>query len=169
MRYFIDTEFIERPCTIDLISLGIVREDGNMYYAESLETNWAFANDWVIEHVKPNLIGDSVSNTLAGISGDVHQWIGDDTPEFWGYYADYDWVVFCWLFGTMMDLPPGWPMYCRDLKQLLDERNISREAINQQVRPAPTTHNALDDARWVRHVYYWVTRHDDNVWMMKDR
>lgn len=42
-------------------------------------------------------------------------------PEFWGYYCDYDWVLFCSLFGTMMDLPKGFPMYCRDVKQLLDE------------------------------------------------
>ncbi len=39
-------------------------------------------------------------------------------PEFWAYYADYDWVVLCQLFGTMMDLPAHWPMFCMDIKQL---------------------------------------------------
>ncbi len=29
MKYWIDTEFIERPCTIDLISAGLVAEDGH--------------------------------------------------------------------------------------------------------------------------------------------
>jgi hypothetical protein len=28
MKYWIDTEFIERPYTIDLISAGLVAEDG---------------------------------------------------------------------------------------------------------------------------------------------
>lgn len=42
--------------------------------------------------------------------------------EFYAYYADYDWTVFCWLFGRMIDLPPDFPMYCIDLKQILDER-----------------------------------------------
>jgi hypothetical protein len=42
--------------------------------------------------------------------------------EFYAYYADYDWVAFCWLFGKMMDLPTGFPMYCFDLKQILDEK-----------------------------------------------
>ena len=28
MKYWIDTEFIERPYTIDLISVGLVAEDG---------------------------------------------------------------------------------------------------------------------------------------------
>lgn len=46
-------------------------------------------------------------------------------PEFYAYFADYDWVVFCWLFGKMMDLPSGFPMYCKDLKQILDDKAMS--------------------------------------------
>lgn len=42
--------------------------------------------------------------------------------KFYAYYANYDWVVFCWLFGKMIDLPAGFPMYCIDLKQMLDEK-----------------------------------------------
>ena len=43
-------------------------------------------------------------------------------PEFYGCYADYDWFLFCSLFGVMKDKPAGFPMYCRDLKQMLDEK-----------------------------------------------
>lgn len=32
MRYFIDTEFIEKPNTIDLISIAIIAEDGRELY-----------------------------------------------------------------------------------------------------------------------------------------
>lgn len=46
----------------------------------------------------------------------------DDFPNFYAYYADYDWVVFCQIFGKMIDLPKGFPMYCRDLKQNLDDK-----------------------------------------------
>lgn len=42
-------------------------------------------------------------------------------PEFYGYYSDYDWVVFCQLFGKMINLPNGFPMYCIDLKQMLED------------------------------------------------
>ncbi len=46
---------------------------------------------------------------------------GDDkVNEFYGYYADYDWVVFCWLWGRMIDLPKGFPHYCKDLIQIFD-------------------------------------------------
>jgi hypothetical protein len=43
MKYFLDTEFAEtggtENPTIDLISLGIVAEDGREYYAESSQFN----------------------------------------------------------------------------------------------------------------------------------
>ncbi len=51
-------------------------------------------------------------------------------PVFYAYYADYDWVVFCWLFGNMIALPSGFPMYCRDLKQMLDERLMIQHPVN---------------------------------------
>ncbi len=35
MKYWLDTEFIERPYSIDLISVGLVAEDGREFYAES--------------------------------------------------------------------------------------------------------------------------------------
>jgi hypothetical protein len=35
VKYWIDTEFIERPYTIDLISVGLVAEDGRELYAET--------------------------------------------------------------------------------------------------------------------------------------
>lgn len=56
--------------------------------------------------------------------------------EFYGYYADYDWVVFCWLFGKMNNLPAGFPYYAKDLKQIMDEKltgNITRN--NQTLDP----------------------------------
>lgn len=33
MKYFLDTEFIEDGVTIDLISIGIVSDDGREFYA----------------------------------------------------------------------------------------------------------------------------------------
>ena len=52
--------------------------------------------------------------------------------QFYGYYCDYDWVVFCWLFGRMIDLPKGFPMYCIDLKQLLDDKVSNMEFRKQK-------------------------------------
>lgn len=66
-----------------------------------------------------------------------------DKPEFWGYYADYDWVVMCQLHGTMMDLPKEWPMYCCDIKQWCDQ--LGNPQLPEQGKDE---HNALADAHW---------------------
>jgi hypothetical protein len=44
LKYWIDTEFIERPYTIDLISIGLIAEDGREFYAESSEVDWSKAS-----------------------------------------------------------------------------------------------------------------------------
>lgn len=47
--------------------------------------------------------------------------------SFYSYYGAYDHVALCWLFGKMIDLPKGFPMYTIDLKQMLDEKAESKE------------------------------------------
>ncbi len=202
MKYFIDTEFLEgtqrygwfvketKP-TIDLISIGIVREDGKAYYAVFNDFNFDEAwnrcdiqdrgvdgirktywiRDNVIRKIWLDYIGGehkahfypfTYKNMKAyfekhgrkriQVANDICAFIyGDDCggsgmsalemamryeindksliPEFYAYYSAYDWVAFCWIFGKMIDLPKGFPMYCRDLKQIFDEKvdNITLE------------------------------------------
>lgn len=141
MIYVIDTEFAERPGSIELISIGIAAEDGRTYYAENAEFSGE-CNDWVRENVLPKLTGRSAS--ISVIADEILAFVsGDDHPEFWAYYGDYDWVVFCWLFGSMVDLPTGWPMLCMDIQQ---------EWLMAGQPPKPPEpsdeHNALADALW---------------------
>ena len=94
-------------------------------------------------------------------------------PEFYGYYADYDWVVFCWLFGRTIDLPEGFPMCCIDLKQELDNKadrlrlpntELSKEQMIETIKgtanyPKQTNeHNALADARWNYELYKFLNK-----------
>jgi 3' exoribonuclease, RNase T-like len=155
MRYFLDTEFLENGPEFPLIllSIGIVSETGAEFYAVNEDAPLELANDWVKANVIPHL-GDEYKVPIKKIGPQILRWVYDkEKPEFWGYYADYDWVVFCQLFGTMMDLPKGWPMYCRDLKQWCD--SLGNPALPKQTS---TEHNALADARWNRDVYDFLTR-----------
>jgi hypothetical protein len=169
MKYFYDTEFIEDGKTIDLISIGVVAEDGRSYYAISTEFNPRRASQWVKENVlahlperRVNLSDVSVSprmkeDSLAWksrkqIRADLLSFIGDDPrPEFWAYYADYDHVALCQLFGTMMDLPKGWPMYTRDIKQLCV--SVGNPKLPEQGKGE---HHALADARWNRQAHEFL-------------
>ena len=164
MKFFIDTEFAERPCSIDLISIAIVAEDGREFYAESSDFQDHMAGDWVKANVLPQLWsrrgdleefkawdGHGRLMSRKEIASEVRRFIGEDKPEFWGYYCDYDWVVFCWLFGSMMDLPKGFPMYCRDIKQLCDSMGNTRLPPNGK-----DVHHALHDARWIKSTLAWL-------------
>jgi hypothetical protein len=151
LKIFFDTEFIERgpQYPITLLSIGIVREDGQEYYAVNANADHDTANDWVKANVLPNL-GDSPPKSRMLIAREIAEMAGAE-PEFWAYYCAYDWVVLCQLFGTMMDLPKGWPMYCNDLK--IETKLYG----NPRLPPQETTeHNALADARWVKSSYYWL-------------
>lgn len=215
MKYFYDTEFLEgsqrrrflgipfgnTPPTIDLISIGIVDEDGREFYAISsefnleeawnrydLKVNKAFPSGpeynrvyWIRENVlKPIFYGwagkdvnfhelDNFTyknfknllkkhgKTRAEIAKGVVNFItpdletsynteeGESQPELYGYYADYDHVTLCWLFGKMIDLPKGFPMYTKDLKQIIGDKKLLPSSKN--------AHNALEDARWNKKLY----------------
>lgn len=178
MRYYFDTEFIEDGKTIDLISIGIISEDGRELYLCNKECEFSKASDWVWDNVlKPMGVikrpGDGAMYPIdpgtwvsrLEIQDKVLEFCGGHlcetgyfrlkseapTPEFWAYYADYDWVVFCQLFGTMMDLPQGFPMYCRDIKQWADMLHV--ESLPEQ---ATGEHNALEDARWNKQAWEYL-------------
>ena len=122
------------------LSIGIVAQDEREYYAINRNCRMEFASDWVRKNVISQLPpkeptpeikidGESILDKYTSllwkprkaIASEIISFVGDDPDlEFWAYYADYDWVVFCQLFGTMMDLPKGFPMYCRDIKQECD-------------------------------------------------
>jgi hypothetical protein len=151
MRYWFDTEFIEDGKTIVLLSIGIVAEDGRELYLENLSADLSRASPWVQENVIPHL--DLVQHGVAReeIGPKVLTFVGTEKPEFWAYYADYDWVALCQLYGTMMDLPKGWPMYCRDVKQFCDD--LGNPKLPEQTS---TEHNALADALWTREAWEFL-------------
>lgn len=262
LNYYIDTEFLEgsqskrffgievgktKP-TIDLISIGIVCEDGREYYAVSKDFNlweawnrfqWKYQEDnptilpetrkekeyWIRENVLKPLFFDlwdknqNLSNfhrigriftyenmkrllrlygkSSSEIKTDLIQFILDPeeqalekwldgadsyfkavsdysviTPVFYAYFADYDWVVFCWIFGRMLDLPGKFPMYCKDLKQILDDVQEVRYGLTRDnqgnlyndIKKLPNypvqnnEHHALYDARWDRELHKFLNK-----------
>jgi hypothetical protein len=174
VRFFYDTEFIEDGRTVDLISIGIVAEDGREYYAVAKDAPWKrIANhQWLRENVArylPRIHGDRrlqvshrrnpmaldfdspLMRDRATIAREVVEFIQPQqgkSTELWAYYGAYDHVVLCQLFGTMMDLPEGMPMWTHDLMQLWE--TAGRPEKPEQREGA---HNALHDARWNAALY----------------
>jgi len=165
-RFFYDCEFMEEPGYLELISIGVVDESGEReFYACSLEADRNRANSWVRENVIPKLPDkDSMSGYIP-----VWMWrdeirrrllafltpTEDDPVELWGYYADYDHVLLCWIFGRMVDLPPGMPMLTLDLQQeiLRIKSSIKSKLIDKAIPSPKNEHDALADAKWNREVW----------------
>lgn len=171
MLYALDTEFMEDGRTIELLSIGLVAEDGRELYLENVCANRHKANPWVREHVLPHLHpldcpddghedcplsmptstdGVYAPDTWAqygGLQGRIVRFCGQ-SPTFLTYYGAYDWVALCQLFGPMMDLPKDWPMYAHDLRSMLDR--IGRQDVTQ---PDDMPHHALSDAQWIMETY----------------
>lgn len=148
MKIWFDTEFIDNGKTIDLISIGLVREDDSKLYMEHSGCNRDRASDWVKMNVFPYLGSVKDGFSRREIASAVHKFVGD-MPEFWAYYADYDWVVLCQLFGTMMDLPKEWPRFCMDVKQACVM--AGNPILPKQ--DEKTKHCAIYDAIWTKLAY----------------
>jgi hypothetical protein len=156
MRFFLDTEFIAAGTRLDLISLALVANNGKEFYAVSTEFDEAQCSDWVRLNVLPHLPERGKSGawmTRAEMAGRLKHFIdkqrGTETAEFWAYFAAYDWVLFCQLFGSLVQLPEGWNELCWDLRQWA--YHLGEPLLPQQ--PEEEKHDALADARWNRVIY----------------
>lgn len=138
-------------------------------------------NTWLREHVWPSLpttpIPDSawprvVHQSLGRldmndpavtrrriIADEVKEFLLDplsDDPtgqiELWADYAAYDHVVLAQLWGSMIALPAGIPMFTHDIQQAA--RGVSGGLPEQETGQ----HNALADARHVRTLYEHLHR-----------
>jgi len=155
-RYFFDTEFVDDGKTIDLISIGIACSDGRYYYAVNKEAKLYLAGDWVKQNVIPQLPLECdephLWRTRAQIASDIKLFAPPETrPEFWAYFADYDWVAFSQIFGSMLSLPDGYPYFCMDLKQY-------SKMLGDPPHPKQLggEHNALEDALWNKRLYEYL-------------
>ena len=158
MLFWFDTEFLDNgDGALHLVSLGIVAEDGREYYAVNAECPLELANDWVREHVLPHVRRDLSIPTRHVSKREIRDdllgfiTVGGPEPEFWGYMAAYDWVLFCGLFGTMQSFPDGWPKYCRDLRLWADFLGSPELPVQNE-----GYHHALWDARWNRQTWQYL-------------
>jgi hypothetical protein len=163
MRIYYDTEFLEDGRTIELISIGMVAEDGRTYYAANrdMPVRRIRKHQWIMDNVVPGLpkgYGDMRNHMSprwlfhyddprvkrhATIAREVAEFI-QATPdaELWAWYGAYDHVALAQLWGPMIDLPDGVPMWTNDLRQ--EAHRLGNPEMPEQ---ESGVHNALADAR----------------------
>jgi hypothetical protein len=146
VRFFYDCEFIEDGRTIDLVSIGVVGEDGREFYAVSTQFDPAKAIDWVKRNVLDKLPspGNPAWRAPARIREDLLAFLLEPgTPiELWAWMAAYDHVALCQLWGDMRSLPRPVPRFTHELRQRWEDAGSPP----QPPQPADQ-HDALADAR----------------------
>lgn len=92
-------------------------------------------------------------HTITKIAIDVHKFIIETPrPSLWAWYGAYDHVFLAQLFGKMIQLPPGVPMYTNDL--MTEVERLGRPYVPEM--PGRTHHNALSDAKEVKWRRQWL-------------
>jgi hypothetical protein len=110
--------------------------------------------DWPC--VVPVLAPAGVDKDRFSIAGTVASFIQTaPDPELWAYYGAYDHVVLCQLWGPMIDLPEGIPMWTNDIKQ--ECMRLGNPRLPQQLSGE---HNALNDARHNRAMHQFLIAQD---------
>jgi hypothetical protein len=151
MNYYMDCEFNEQGGQIDLISIAIVNDMDRSICVTSSEFDLAAAKakPWLVENVLAQLPPPELWKTRKEIAADIIAFVGKDPkPRFWAWFASYDWVIFCQLFGGMLNLPNKWPQYVMDLKQEHALAGSPRLPLQMDGQ-----HDALEDAKWNKVVF----------------
>lgn len=161
MRFFVDTEFINRDQRIYPMSIGIVAENGDEFYAVFADIPFHLADQFVRKQVIPYLEGPGLDRKE--IAEQVYNFVrshcevseGDQVaaPEFWGDYCAYDFVILSQIFGTFDTWPSGWPFFMWDLQQ---HQKWTRLDAPDFRPPDEPEHHALADARHIRRQWKWI-------------
>jgi len=145
-RYFYDCEFIENGRTIELISIGVVSQDGREFYAVSTEFDSETAGPWVRRNVLDKLPSpsDQCWSSRARIRDELFSFLtSPGLPiELWAWYAAYDHVVLGQLWGAMPSMPREIPKLTREIRQHWEIAGCPPIP-----EPSLLRHNALADAK----------------------
>lgn len=182
MNIFYDTEFIDNGYDIDPISFGMHREDGAEYYAINdsiIVINDAVQNKWLRDNVVSQLPVEITGGSIRAfqVFSDRHHYdyrmlkpltkireeieafvLGTPDVQLWADYAAHDHIVLTQLFGPMMELPPGFPMYTNEFRTLLMANgNPEIPPYRVPIGAVYREHHALYDARELAYRYDHLT------------
>ena len=167
MRIFFDTEFTGLHKNTTLISIGIVAEDGNTFYAELTDYDNNQIDKWLQDNVIDNLIMNrsEVSNYSSWntkIKGDskviretLAMWLYQYSDiEVWSDCLAYDWVLFCDIFGHAFNVPKQVYYIPFDICTLMKVKSVNPDIDRVEFSGLKLKkHNSLDDAMMIKVCY----------------
>lgn len=166
-RLYYDSEFTGLRQNTTLISLALVSDQGETFYAEFSDYETAQVDDWIHKNVIQNcqwLDGQSkpfahtkngsveIFGTRSDITRALKNWLTRfEKIEIWADCPAWDWVLFCELFGGAQSLPSQIHYMPGDLATLLRAKKIDPDIPREQLAKLDSDntnkHNALWDAQ----------------------
>lgn len=177
MKVFLDTEFTGLHQHTTLISIGLIDEQGKMFYAELNNYNINQVDEWIEENVIKHLTYNhtlmalniskhndvSMKGTSDAVASELRRWLSQyDSVEIWSDCLAYDWVLFNELFGHAFNIPSNVYYIPFDICTLMKikgvDPDVNREKfagqlIKSDVQHYPK-HNSLWDAKIIKDCYF---------------
>lgn len=166
-KVFFDCEFTGLHKDTTLISIGLVAETGERFYAELNNYDNEQLNEWLEENVMANLWCKSEVNELNTpdyyywgdtdfVAEKLKQWLLQfNKVEMWSDCLAYDWVLFCDLYGHEFYIPSSVSYIPMDISTMFNLCDIDPD-INREdfvgISEADK-HNALHDAMVIKACY----------------
>lgn len=158
MKVFFDTEFTGLHQNTTLISIGLVAEDGDWFYAELNDYDQSQVSDWVQQNVLNNRRFQEKNRlTTEHLKERLQTWFHKfDYVEIWSDCLAYDWVLFNNIFGDAFSIPKNVYYIPFDICTLFKAKGIDPD-INRELFAETSVlsekHNALHDAIVIKHCY----------------
>lgn len=154
MRIFFDTEFTGLHKDTTLISIGLVAENGDKFYAELSDYAKDQLDPWLSENIIANLTGTNVM-TKAELSVQLQLFLSKyDAVEMWSDCLAYDWVLFNDIFGGAFTIPKNVYYIPFDLCTLFKLKGIDPDVSREEYAGVGgVKHNSLHDAKVIKACY----------------
>lgn len=160
MKIYFDTEFTGLKKDATLVSIGLITEDNESFYAELTDFDKSYKDEWFVNNVLNNLLLDKEKNakkktpeffvyttkeeyfiadkTVRGtkneVSYELYRWLKDFVSiQLVSDACHYDMVLFIDLFGGAFDMLPSITPACHDINQDIAEfcKITEREAFEK--------------------------------------
>jgi hypothetical protein len=169
-KLYFDCEFTGLHQNTQLISIGIVSDNGKKFYAELNNYLPDILDKWLHENVISKLKFNNTSyylnktesiyevkTDMEGLNHHLEVWLSQfDRVEMYSDCLSYDWVLFNNVFGTAFDIPKN--IYyipfdlCSYFKVYGIDPDISREEFSENI-DSKSKHNALHDAEVIKQCF----------------
>jgi hypothetical protein len=175
-KLFLDTEFTGLHQKTTLISIGLVAETGQSFYAEFTDYDKTQVNSWIEDNVISKLIYNdeekrkqsivpfltsTMEYTGFGNTETVRHYLEEwlkqfDQIEIWSDCLSYDWVLFCQLFYHAFNIPKNIYYIPFDISTLFKVKGIDPDINREEfagIQSKDQKHNALWDAEVIKECY----------------